>query len=148
MAIIGTMAKASLTSHRSTSSGVQPAFFSAFCRAKTGAVVNRLGSWAWAAWATTRAMGVRPRAWAVDWRIITRAAAPSEMEAAEAAVIVPSLPKAGFRLGILDGSDLVGCSSRSTTTTPLRVLTSTGVISASKSPLSWARLARPALSTA
>ena len=40
---IGTTAKASLTSHRSTSLTLQPALASTFCVAPTGAVVNQFG---------------------------------------------------------------------------------------------------------
>src|SRR3954471_12863446 len=97
--------------------------------AGTGAVVNRPGSWAWAACATTRAAMGRPSFLAVDSRIITRAAAPSLIDEALAAVIVPSLAKAGFRVGILSGLALVGCSSWLTTVSPPRPETVTGVIS-------------------
>ena len=62
MAIMATQAKASLTSNRSTSSTLQPAFSSALSIAPTGAVVNLAGSCAWAAWATMRATGFRPEA--------------------------------------------------------------------------------------
>ena len=99
-------------------------------------------------WAPTSASQVSPSSSAFDFFMTTTAAAPSEICDAEPAVIVPSLPNAGFRFGILDGSDLVGCSSRSTVTTPLRVFTSTGTISASKPPDSCAALARPALAVA
>ena len=84
----------------------------------------------------------------MDSRIITRAAAPSEIDEALAAVMVPSLAKAGRRVGILAGSALPGCSSTLTVSLPLRVLTSTGVISASNAPLSMAARARVRLSTA
>ena len=116
--------------------------------AGTGAVVNWAGSWAWAACATTRATMGRPSSLATLSRVITRAAAPSLMEEALAAVMVPSLAKAGFSVGILSGSALVGCSSSETTCEPLRVATSTGVISRSNAPLSWARRARARLSRA
>src|SRR4051812_18156049 len=75
IAIIATQAKASLTSQRSTSSTDQPAFSSALRTAGTGAVVNRLGAWAWAAWATIRATGLAPRRSATDWRGVTGAGA-------------------------------------------------------------------------
>src|SRR5665213_3028649 len=99
MAIIATTAKASLTSHRSTSPALQPARFSALRIAGTGAVVNSPGAWAWAAWAAIRASGVRPRVSAVEARIRTIAAAPSEIEEALAAGIAPSLAKACFWVG-------------------------------------------------
>ena len=49
IAAMVTTAKASLISHRSTWSVVQPAFASTFCIAPTGAVVNSAGSCAWVA---------------------------------------------------------------------------------------------------
>ena len=73
---------------------------------------------------------------------MTSAAAPSEMDEALAAVIVPSGAKAGFNVGILDGSALSGCSSLVTVVVPLRPFTSTGVISRSKLPSSFASRAR------
>jgi hypothetical protein len=79
---------------------------------------------------------------------MTRAAAPSEIEEALAAVMVPSLAKAGRRVGILSGRALPGCSSVSTVSEPARVLTSTGVISALKAPEAMAALARARLSMA
>ena len=146
MAIMATTAKASLTSKRSTSSTLQPARSRACRMAGTGAVVKSPGSWAWAPWPAMRATGVRPRRSAVEARISTRAAAPSEIEEALAAVIAPSLAKAGFRVGILAGSAFSGCSSsRLTVSTPLRPAISTGTISRSKAPLSTARRARQAL---
>ena len=71
-------------------------------------------------------------------RVSTRAAAPSEMELALAAVIVPSLAKAGLRVGILAGSAFSGCSSLSITVESLRSVTVTGVISRANAPLSVA----------
>jgi hypothetical protein len=58
---IGTTAKASLTSQRSTSPTFQPALASSFWVAPTGAVVNQFGSCACIAWATMRASGFTPR---------------------------------------------------------------------------------------
>jgi hypothetical protein len=75
--------------------------------------------------------------------VITIAAAPSEIEEALAAVIVPSLAKAGFSDGILDASPLAGCSSLSTRVGPLRPAISTATISRSNAPddcASWARV--------
>ena len=60
-----------------------------------------------------------------------------------AAVTLPSFLKAGFRVGILATSDLPGCSSEATSTSPLRVATLTGTISPSKAPevcAAWARV--------
>ncbi|MNC62735.1 hypothetical protein D3C75_1127890 [compost metagenome] len=90
----------------------------------------------------------RPSALAVLSRVMTRAAAPSEMELALAAVMAPSLVKAGRRVGILAASALPGCSSSLTVTGPLRVATSTGTISALKAPEAMAALARVRLSMA
>src|SRR3546814_5706596 len=58
-----------------------------------------------------RAIGLIPNRSATDWRVITSAAAPSEIDEALAAVIVPSLAKAGLSVGILAASTLAGCSS-------------------------------------
>ena len=66
----------------------------------------------------------------------------AEIEDEVAAVIVPSLAKAGRSCGILSGRPLSGCSSCSTVTSPLRVEKVTGTTSPSKAPLSIAALAR------
>lgn len=73
---------------------------------------------------------------------MTSAEAPSLIELALAAVTVPSFLNAGFSDGILSGMARCGPSSSFTASTPLRVFTSTGTISASKMPLSPACLAR------
>ena len=142
IAAIVTAANASLTSHRSTSPACQPAFFSAFSIAPAGAVENHAGACAWTAWLTMRATGVRPRARAVDSRISTSAAAPSEMLLALAAVMVPSFLNAGLRVAILSSLALKGCSSNLNTWSPPRALAVTGAISQSKLPSSLACLAR------
>ncbi len=111
IAAIVTAANASLTSQRSTSLTAQPAFFSTFSIAPTGAVVNQSGACAWTLWPTMRAIGLTPSRAAVDSRISTSAAAPSEMLDDVAAVIVPSFLNAGFRPGILSSLALNGCSS-------------------------------------
>ena len=98
--------------------------------APTGAMVNHSGSCAWLACATMRAMGLRPGRAAALARASTRAAAPSAMDEELAAVTVPSLPKAGFRVGIFSTDTVNGVSSRSTTRSPLRSVTVTGAISA------------------
>ena len=139
---IGTTAKASFTSHRSTSVTVQPALASSLCTAPTGAVANQLGAWACTACATTRASGRLPSCWAVLLRISTRAAAPSLMLELLAAVMVPSFLKAGLSVGILSSLMRPGPSSMATSASPPRLLTVTGVISAAKAPLwtaAWAR---------
>ena len=59
--------------------------------------------------------------------MITIAAAPSLIDEALAAVIVPSLAKAGFRLrDLVEASPLPGCSSSATVVGPLRPAISTG----------------------
>ena len=59
-----------------------------------------------------------------------------------AAVIVPSLMNAGFKLPILSKRALKGCSSRWITVSPFRPGIDTGAISQSKLPSSLAVLAR------
>ena len=105
-------------------------------------MVNRPGAWAWAAVATTRASWRSPCAAATLARVITKAAAPSEMDEALAAVIVPSLAKAGLSEGIFSGFALLGCSSVSTTVAPPRPATVTGSISRAKAPPAIAAFAR------
>ena len=66
---------------------LQPAFFSAFRMAGTGAVANRDGSWAWAAWLTTRAAdGILARGLipllSVKGQDVVRAADPAMMKTA------------------------------------------------------------------
>jgi hypothetical protein len=78
------------------------------------------------------ASGLQPSFLAVDWRIITSAAAPSLMLELEAAVMVPSFLNAGLSVGILSSLTLPGPSSTLHGDSPLRVLTVTGVISALK----------------
>ena len=73
--------------------------------------MNHSGACAWLAYATRRAIGFRPRALAAASLAMTMAAAPSEIEDDEAAVTVPSLPKAGFSVGILSMSSVNGVSS-------------------------------------
>ncbi len=142
IANMATQAKASLISHSSTSPASQPAFWSTFSIAPIGATVNLAGSCACAAMATIRAIGCWPFSLARLSRVSTTAAAPSEIELEVAAVIVPSLAKAGRSVGILSGRPLPGCSSCSTICSPLRVVTVTGTTSSAKAPDSIAALAR------
>src|SRR5260221_13834622 len=100
-----------------------------------GAVVNHSGLWAFEAWPTMRAIGFRARALASDFFITIRIAAPSEIDDDEAAVTVPSLANAGFRVGIFSGLHWPGGSSVSSTTSPALPLTVTPAISALKAPL-------------
>ena len=142
MNAIGTTAKASLTSQRSTSATLQPSRSISFRAAGTGAVGKRAGSWAWLACPSTRARTGSPRARASLSRISTSAAAPSEIEDELAAVTVPSLRKAGFSVGIFSGRAVRGCSSSATSDVPPRPVTSTGAISAAKAPDACASRAR------
>ena len=131
-----------MISNRSTSPALQPVFASSFCIAKTGAVVNRFGSCEWRLCATTRAIGARPRLAASAAVVSTSAEPPSEIELEFAAVIVPSLAKAALSCGILSGRAESGCSSVSTTVSPLRPLMVTGTISSLNRPFSIAFTAR------
>src|SRR3954470_7068010 len=106
--------------------------------APTGATVNHSGSCEWLAYASTRANGFRPRAFAAAELMRTSAAGPSEIDEELAAGTRPSFPKAGLRDGIFSMLQVAGVSSRETTTSPLRVLTVTGVTSLSKAPDSTA----------
>ncbi|MNH39852.1 hypothetical protein D3C79_1010800 [compost metagenome] len=62
--------------------------------------------------------------------------------------MVPSFLNAGLRLAILSSRALAGPSSTLTTTSPLRVETVTGVISAANAPLCAAAWARCTLAVA
>src|SRR5688572_29585323 len=110
--------------------------------APTGAVVNHSGSWAWLECATIRAIGLRPDFAAELARASSSADAPSAIDDEEAAVTVPSLANAGFRLGIFSMETLKGVSSRATKRSPLRSVILTGAISVSKAPDSTAASAR------
>ena len=81
-----------------------------------------------------RAIGFRPSLSAVDSRISTSAAAPSLIDDDEAAVMVPSLAKAGLSDGILSTLALSGPSSVSITVSPPLAATVTGAISHLKWP--------------
>ncbi len=139
---MGTTAKASLISNRSTSSRLQPLRASTRWIAVTGALVNRFGAWAWPAWATMRASGLRPRRSASDWRISSRAAAPSEIELELAAVTVPPSRNAGLSVGIFSGLALGGCSSAAIRRRSRPAGASTATISSAKWPASIACCAR------
>ena len=76
-----------------------------------------------------RASGLMPRRAASAADISTVAAAPSEIDDDDAAVTVPSLRNAGLSVAIFARSTVNGVSSLSTTVSPLRPLTVTGVIS-------------------
>jgi hypothetical protein len=65
-----------------------------------------------------RATGLHAEAVGDGLAVMTRAAAPSEMLLALAAVMVPSLAKAGLRPGIFSGLALPGCSSQVTISSP------------------------------
>ena len=69
------------------------------------------GAWALLEVETILARGVRPRRSASLSRIITIAAAPSDIELELAAVTVPPSRNAGRKVGILERSAENGCSS-------------------------------------
>ena len=101
----------------------------------TGAVANHSGSCAWVVWATMRASGCAPMRRAVDSVIITRAAAPSLIPEALAAVTVPSFLNAARKPAA--PSSVASClmySSFSTTVSPLRPFTVTATISSLNLP--------------
>src|SRR5262245_24386563 len=142
IAAMVTTANASLISYRSTCLAFQPVFSNSFLSAPTGAVVNQPGSCACVAWPTTVASGASPRASALARRIITSAAAPSEIELEFAAVTVPSLRNAGLSVGIFSRFALNGCSSSSTNFSSLPTLIARGAISQAKDPSLFAFCAR------
>src|SRR5208282_2332719 len=107
---------------------LQPVLSNSFFSAPIGAVGNLLGSAACVEWATMRASGLAPRLSASLARIMTSAAAPSEIELEFAAVTVPPSRKAGFRVGILSGRAFGGCSSVETSASDLPAFTLTGAI--------------------
>src|SRR5438132_11151642 len=133
-----TTANASFTSYRSTLFALQPVRSKSFAIAPTGAVVNQPGSWECVAWPAMSASGARPRRSAVERRISTSAAAPSEIELELAAVTVPSWRNAGFSVGILSRLALNGCSSISMNFSSLPALTAIGVISQANQPSRFA----------
>ncbi len=104
--------------------------------------MNLAGSWLLVAQDTILAATAKPCASATLALVTTKAAAPSEMDEAFAAVIVPSFANAGFSVGILSGFALPGCSSISTTVVPPRPATSTATISDAKAPDEIASFAR------
>ena len=138
MKTIGTTAKASFTSHRSTSSTAQPTLLSRSRTAGTGAVVNHFGACAHVACPTMRARAVNPWACAALSEASTKAAAPSDMDEAFAAVTVPPLRNAGLSKGILSARARPGCSSwhRGAAALPRWLpRAGTAVISRAKAPL-------------
>ena len=136
-------AKASLTSTRSMSAIVSPARASALRAAGAGPMPMIDGSTPANPHAISRPSGSSPRASAQARSATTHAAAPSPIPLAFPAVTSPSFLKYG--LSPASTSMVVSgrmCSSLRNSTSPLRLLTVTGVTSASKRPASQARLAR------
>src|SRR5665213_18129 len=128
-------AKASLASIKSSSDAFHPARSKASLLAGIGPTPITAGSTPTDAQEAMRASGAMPRRAASAAFIKTTAAAPSLMPEALPAVTVPFLSKAGFNFASV--STVVpwrGCSSVSTTTSPLRVFTVTGTISSVKRP--------------
>src|SRR6267143_5666934 len=142
IAAMVTTAKASLISKRSTSCAFHPVRSKSLAIAPTGAVVNQPGSCACVDCPMTMASGARPRRSAVERRIITSAAAPSEIELELAAVTVPSLRKAGLSVGIFSKLALNGCSSVSMNFSSLPALIASGVSSQANQPSLFAFCAR------
>jgi len=73
------------------------------------------------------ASGARPLFFASLARIMTSAAAPSEIELEFAAVTVPPSRKAGLSVGILSGRAFGGCSSVETSASDLPAFTLTRI---------------------
>ncbi|KAG1243896.1 hypothetical protein G6F65_022124 [Rhizopus arrhizus] len=113
-----------------------------------GAVVYQAGSWLCVAWPWMRASTGQPSRRATDSRVSTRAAAPSALADALAAVMVPSSRKAGLRVEIFSGDTFNGFSSWSTISAPPLPGTATGAISAANAPDSTACRARRSVSAA
>ena len=142
-------ANASLASIRSRSSGFQPARPSALRVDGIGPVPITAGSTPAVAKDAMRANGVRPRLAASRAVISTSAAPPSLMPEALPAVTVPSLLKAGRSFAIASAlASWRMYSSSLTTTSPLRPLMVTGVISSLNRPAFCAALALCWLATA
>ncbi len=132
----------SLISKRSTESLLHPVLSKSLRKTPIGAVGKSFGAAAWVACATTRASGAAPRFSASSDRIMTSAAAPSEIELEFAAVTVPPSRNAAFSVGILSGRAFGGCSSVATSVSLLPALTLTPAISQANAPSLIARLAR------
>src|ERR1700691_2985047 len=109
IAAMGTAAKASLISYRSTSFACQFNCASSFLIAPTGAKVNHSGSRAKLAYPRIRAKGFKLLAAANDSRANTTAAAPSEMDEEPPPVPVAVFLKGGFNLGNLGDTESKGC---------------------------------------
>ena len=118
-----------------------PACATALGSAAAGAVVNHAGSCSASPKPRTVASTLQPCFSAAARDMSTRAAAPSEMVDALAAVTVPPFLKAGRPLEAGLGA-VAGSSSMRTTTSPLRPLIVMGTTSPSKRPASCAARAR------
>ena len=95
-----TGAKASLTSKRSMSFNCRPAFFKTFAVAGIGPVSMMVGSEPTIAWATMRARGLSPSAFALSAVMMRTAAAPSLIWLELPAVTTPSSWKEGLSCAI------------------------------------------------
>mmetsp|Transcript_31128 Transcript_31128/g.98790 ORF Transcript_31128/g.98790 Transcript_31128/m.98790 type:complete len:201 (+) Transcript_31128:1340-1942(+) len=133
-------AKASLISTMSIWSSVMPAAASTPRMASTGPMPMVSGSQPTRFQATTRASGAMPWAAQASSEATTSEAAPSQMPEAEPAVTRPSFLNTGGSLAMAAMSALRprGCSSALTVSMARFTLTSTGAISASKTPASAA----------
>mmetsp|Transcript_13444 Transcript_13444/g.34294 ORF Transcript_13444/g.34294 Transcript_13444/m.34294 type:complete len:202 (+) Transcript_13444:281-886(+) len=139
-----TTLNASLISHRSMSLMSTPARARATGVAAAGATVNSTGGSSASPNPFTSASGTLPSSAALLALISTNAAAPSLIDDALTAVIVPVFEKAGFSVATLLGSSLRGSSSCATTVSglpraPLMVM---GSISSLNMPASSAATAR------
>ena len=116
IAAMETTEKASLISQRSISFESKLTLFNNFFITLLGAVVNHSGSWAEEACPIIEPSGFSPHSFAFCSLITNKAAAPSFNFDALAAVIVPSLAKAGLNFVILSNLTLPGSSSSITNT--------------------------------
>src|SRR5260221_10828354 len=104
-------------------------------------MVTQPDSCACVAWPRITARVARPGGSAVERRVRTNAAAPSEMEVEFAAVTLPSFLKAGLRVGIFSKLALNGCSSVLMNLSSLPALIAIGVVSQANQPSLFAACA-------
>ena len=112
-----------------------PCFFAAASMARAGCSCREESGPATCPYAPIRARTGRPSRAAASAEATTRAAAPSEIGLEEAAVMIPSRPKAGRSPARPSAvtPERTPSSTRTTTGSPRRCATSTGVISAASS---------------
>mmetsp|Transcript_16432 Transcript_16432/g.27860 ORF Transcript_16432/g.27860 Transcript_16432/m.27860 type:complete len:221 (+) Transcript_16432:164-826(+) len=138
-----TAAKASLTSWKSTSDISMPTFLRRRSQAFAGAIAKSMGCTAASSKARILARGLTPLLLASSSLIRTKAAAPSLILEALAAVMEPVLEKEGLRAGNLSGKNFLHSSSSEMTTSLPFLSTRVMLINSSeKAPPVWASLAR------